>query len=426
MRIAMITNNYKPFVGGVPISIERLSKGLEELGHEVFIFAPSYDNQIEEHNVIRYKSLKSNNKISSKLVVPNIFDSNIERAFKELNIDVIHVHHPMLIGWTALYLGKKYNVPVTFTYHTRYNEYLHNIKLYEVLENRSKNIDEGIIKKIELGIMNFTKNTLVPNCIKGFANKCGAVYAPTELIKTYLEDIGVESKIKVMPTGLEQSYFIGDEEVSKCIRNRYKGDKEHLFCTVSRLEKEKNIEFLINGLKVLKDKIGDSFKILVIGDGKLKEKLIDKVNKLGLESNVEFLNNIPNEEIGNYYRACDLFLFASKSETQGIVLIEAMAAKVPVVAIEATGVVDIVKNSVNGYMTSENLEEWCDKIAYLMDNKNVMNEMKIGAYNTALNYLNTKIARIAEDNYRKVINEYKYNKEGQVCEYRVKVRSAYR
>ncbi|MEG2868940.1 MAG: glycosyltransferase [Terrisporobacter sp.] len=424
MRIAMITNNYKPFIGGVPISIERLSKGLEELGHEVFIFAPSYENQIEEHNVIRYKSLKSNNKISSKLVVPNIFDINIEKAFKELEIDVIHVHHPMLTGWTALYLGKKYNVPVTFTYHTRYDEYLHNIKFYEVLENRSKNIDDGIIKNIELEIMNFTKNKLVPKGISGFANKCGVVYAPTELIKTYLEDIGVKSKIKVMPTGLEKEYFVGDKEISEGIRNRYKGNKKHLFCTVSRLEKEKNIEFLINGLKLLKDKVGDSFKILIIGEGQLKEQLIDKVNKLRLESNVEFLNNIPNGEIGNYYRACDLFLFASKSETQGIVLIEAMAAENPVVAIEATGVVDIVKNNVNGYMTSENLEEWCDKIAYLMNNKNVMDEMKVGAYKTALNYLNTKVAKIAEENYRKAINEY--NKEGQVYEYEVKVRSAYR
>lgn len=119
-----------------------------------------------------------------------------------------------------------------------------------------------------------------------------------------------------------------------------------------------------------------------------------------------------------------MFLFASKSETQGIVLIEAMAAKILVVAIEAIGVVDIVKNNINGYMTSENLEEWCDKIVYLMNNKNVINEMKIGAYDTALNYLNTKIAKVAEENYRKVINEY--NKEGQVYEYGVKGRSVYR
>ena len=111
----MLTNNYKPFIGGVPISIERLANGLREQGHEVFIFAPSYENQVDEENVVRYKSLKENNKITGKFAVPNIFDLNIERKFRELNIDIIHVHHPMLIGWTAIYLGKKYNIPVTFT-----------------------------------------------------------------------------------------------------------------------------------------------------------------------------------------------------------------------------------------------------------------------------------------------------------------------
>ncbi|MEG2291676.1 MAG: glycosyltransferase, partial [Clostridium sp.] len=144
----------------------------------------------------------------------------------------------------------------------------------------------------------------------------------------------------------------------------------------------------------------------IIGEGQLKDKLINMVNDLGLKSNVEFINNIPNEEIGNYYRACDLFLFASKSETQGIVLIEAMAARNPVVAIKATGVVDIIENNINGYMTSESVEEWSDKIKYLMNNENELKRMKIGAYNTALNYLNTKIAKIAEDGYKKVIIRY--------------------
>lgn len=104
----------------------------------------------------------------------------------------------------------------------------------------------------------------MPKAIKGFANRCGVVYAPTEVIKTYLRDIGVKSEIKVMPTGLEKDYFVGNKEVYESIRNRYKGDKEYLFCTVSRLEKEKNIEFLINGLKLLKEKVGNSFKILII------------------------------------------------------------------------------------------------------------------------------------------------------------------
>ena len=101
----MLTNNYKPFIGGVPISIERLAQGLRELGHVVYIFAPSYENQEEEPYVIRYKSCKK--QMDGGMHIPNIFDREIEDQFRLLQFDVIHVHHPMLIGYTALYLGKK-------------------------------------------------------------------------------------------------------------------------------------------------------------------------------------------------------------------------------------------------------------------------------------------------------------------------------
>ena len=142
MRIAMLTNNYKPFVGGVPISIERLSKSLRSLGHEVYIFAPTYDNQCDEEFVIRYKSLKG--KISGGVVLPNIFDIEIEKKFKALKFDVIHVHHPMLLGNIAQYLGRKYNIPVIYTYHTRYEEYLHFLKPFELLESRGDKIGDKI------------------------------------------------------------------------------------------------------------------------------------------------------------------------------------------------------------------------------------------------------------------------------------------
>ena len=411
MRIAMLTNNYKPFLGGVPISIERLSNGLREQGHEVFIFAPSYENQVNEENVIRYKSLKEDNKITGKFAVPNIFDLNIERKFKELNIDIIHVHHPMLIGWTAIYLGKKYNIPVTFTYHTRYEEYLHNIKLYDALDNR-KNRDKGILNNIENDILTFTKETLVPKGVKTFSNMCDMIFAPTKEIKNYLEEINVNTNINVMPTGLEDTHFIGDESRTREIRDKYIDDKKYLFCTVSRLTKEKNVEFIIDGIKRLKEKVGDIFKLLIIGDGPLKEELKEKVSNLGIKSNVEFLNNIPNKNIGDYYRACDLFLFASKSETQGIVLIEAMAAKNPVVAVRGTGVVDIVENEINGFMTDEDIDEWSDKIASLLNNRISLKKMSIRAYNTALNYSSEKIAKIAEKSYIDAIELYR-NRGGE-------------
>ena len=134
MKIALMTNNYKPFMGGVPISIERLKKGLEVLGHQVTVFAPTYEEQVEEENVFRYATCMR--KFIGGIVLPNPFDRRIEEEFQKHDFDIIHVHHPMLIGRTAVYLSRKYNVPLAFTYHTRYEQYVEcytGLKLIERL-----------------------------------------------------------------------------------------------------------------------------------------------------------------------------------------------------------------------------------------------------------------------------------------------------
>lgn len=395
MRIAMLTNNYKPFVGGVPISIERLSKSLRSLGHEVYIFAPTYDNQCDEEFVIRYKSLKG--KISGGVVLPNIFDIEIEKKFKALKFDVIHVHHPMLLGNIAQYLGRKYNIPVIYTYHTRYEEYLHFLKPFELLESRGDKIGDKILS--------YSKEKFIPNRVKHFVNRCDLVFTPTETMKGYLLQSGAESKIEILPTGLEDEYFDLNGNESKEIRNTYIGDNKYLFCTVSRLSKEKNLHFFIDGLLELKNKIGDCFNTMVICDGPLKKELEERVQRLGLHNNVTFIGKVDNKKIKDYYGACDLFLFSSKSETQGIVLLEAMASKLPVVAVKASGVMDVVKNDVNGYMTTENKEDWAKRILDIIMNNNLRLKLKDGAFRTSKEYSNSKIAKLALHYYEEVILE---------------------
>lgn len=395
MRIAMLTNNYKPFVGGVPISIERLSKSLRSLGHEVYIFAPTYDNQCDEEFVIRYKSLKG--KISGRVVLPNIFDMEIEKKFKALKFDIIHVHHPMLLGNIAQYLGKKYNIPVVYTYHTRYEEYLHFLKPFELLESRGDKIGDKIL--------NYSKEKFVPNRIRNFVNRCDLVFAPTETMKEYLLRSGAESKVEILPTGLEDEYFNENKKGSREVRNKYIRDNKYLFCTVSRLSKEKNLHFFIDGLLELKNKIGDCFNTVVIGDGPLKKELEERVQRLGLHNNVTFIGKVDNKKIKEYYGACDLFLFSSKSETQGIVLLEAMASKLPVVAVKASGVMDVVENGVNGYMTTGNEEDWANRIWDIIMNNNLRLKFKDGAFRTSKEYSDSKIAKLALHYYEEVILE---------------------
>ncbi|ONI38343.1 hypothetical protein AN639_01855 [Candidatus Epulonipiscium fishelsonii] len=390
MNVLMMTNNYKPIVGGVPISIERLSEGLKSNGHNVNIFAPTYNDQIEEEGITRYRSCK---KTISNMTIPNIFDRNIEIKFKTLDIDVIHVHHPNFIGWTALYLGKKYNIPVVYTYHTRYEHYVHNLTF---------------IKNSRL--LDWTKTKAVPFAIKNFINMCDRVIAPTDLIKEVLEDMEIKIPIDVLPTGIPNEFFkVDPKEVIK-IKNKY--NVKHLFCTVSRLSKEKNIDFILRGISVLKQRIGDDFKLLIIGEGQEKEHLVNLAAKLNIIDQIEFVGNVANDVLKIYYNACDLFVFASKSETQGIVLIEAMAGKLPVVAVEASGVTDIVENGKNGYMTLEDENDWSNRIIDIISNSKLHKTLSCNAIDTANNYTADKIAIKAKNIYSKAlenVNNVEFN-----------------
>ncbi len=375
MRIAMMANNYKPFVAGVPISIERLSDSLREQGHEVVIFAPSYDNQEKEPGVVRYKALIRG--VSGGFSVPNSLDRKIERKFKEGNFDVIHVHHPMMIGKTAMYLSWKYHVPLVFTYHTRYEQYLHYIGLSK-------------LKRI------------MPAYVRSYTRYCDMVIAPTPLMKEYLEQIQTGAEVRVLPTGLPEDSFYPDQEKAAKLRQELIGDKKHLFCSVARLAKEKNLSFLLQCMKLYKATCGDDFRLVLIGDGSERNELEKRALSLGIENEIVFAGKVPNREIKNYCHASDVFLFPSLSETQGIVLLESMAAGTPVVALRATGTEDVVVNGINGYMTEVSEEDFVCKLMDILEKKEI-ELLRQGAYETALKYRCERIAHDAAAAYMQAI-----------------------
>lgn len=367
MKIAMMTNNYKPFVGGVPISIERLSQDLRRLGHEVTIFAPAYKDQQEEEAVVRYHSLLQG--IAGGVSVPNSLDPMIEKQFREGRFDVIHVHHPMLIGRTAGYLSRKYKVPLIFTYHTRYEQYLHYVGLSAV------------------------KN-LLPVYIREYTRHCDMVIAPTPLMKDYLESIKITAPVRVLPTGITKESFYPQTKKAQVLRKNLLKGKKYLFCTVARLAKEKNISFLFRSLEIRKKEGHSDFRLALIGEGPEKESLQKQAAQLGLEEEIIFVGKVPNPEIRDYCKAADLFLFPSTSETQGIVLLEGMAAGTPVLAVEATGTRDIVINGQNGYMTEEREEVFAEKLMDILEKKEI-EFLRAGARKTAENYSSGIVAEKA-------------------------------
>ncbi len=381
MKIAMFTNNYKPYIGGVPISIEHLAQALRERGHRVYVFAPTYQEQEEEPDVIRYPSFPVS---IAKAPVPDVLTRIFEKKVKELGIEVIHVHHPAIVGNVALYLKKKYGIPVVFTYHTRYEQYLHYIKPLAYLERRT-----GVIEKY----------------LEYFCKKCDLLAAPTPGIRDYLEQKNLGTPVRVLPTGIPGECFRPDFDRAGELRRQYKKEADYLFLTVSRLAKEKNLCFQLQGLALLKEQLaerGKTFRHLLIGEGPQQEELKKLAARLGLSKELIFTGNIPNSEMKEYQAAADAFLFTSKSETQGIVVLEAMAAGNPVVALDATGVRDVVQDGKNGYLCREEASQWAGQIVKLLSDGAAYRGMSQNALSTAKKYSEDVIAKTAELYYEEM------------------------
>ena len=346
LRIAMFTNNYLPFIGGVPISIARLRQGLEQLGDKLLVVAPRYKDQPEvEDHVLRVPSLLAIGE-KHEFRLANIFLGRIRKRVRAFHPDIIHLHHPFWLGSLGLFVARRLKVPAIYTYHTRLEHYAHFVPL------------PGLIFR------NLISHTL----IKRFANKCDGVIVPTDSTEEYLRMIGVKTPTFVQPTGIEYKRFqtVTDNEISK-LRQTLKLTDEKIFISVSRLSNEKNIDFMIEAISQLRQETNKPFHFLMIGEGHQKDRLQNKIQELGLETHFTLVGAVPPEDMAVWYRLGDAFLFASKSETQGMVILEAMAAGLPVVAVRSSGIDDVVRHGYNGFKTPERQDQWCIQVKRLLE-----------------------------------------------------------
>lgn len=386
LRIAFFTNNYLPFIGGVPISIFRLAKGLRKLGHRVHIFAPEYPlgNDSDDEDITRFRSITTYEKEGLSFPIVNIFTGDIEKSFAADEYDVVHIHHPMWLGSRGLGLAEKYSLPAVLTYHTRLEEYSHFLPLFRII----------------------FKNIISHRMIKRFAQRCDAIIAPTNTAKEYLENIGVSRRIAVLPTGVDfEGYENVDEGELAAIRERHGAGGHVLLCSVMRLSVEKNVYFLLDGLEYAKKSGKVMFKCVIIGDGPERENIRRVIRENGLEDTVMLTGMIPPGEVCKYYMASDIFVFSSQSETQGMVVLEAMAGGCPVVAIRSSGIDDVVKDGFNGYKTGADIEEWGNRLVELVENAELRSKMAGNASDFARKFSIEAMAQRAVKVYTRAIKD---------------------
>ncbi|MBM4025678.1 MAG: glycosyltransferase family 4 protein [Planctomycetes bacterium] len=333
MNIWMMTNTFTPFVGGVARSVVAFAGECRRIGHRVVIVAPVFEDMPpREEDVIRIPALQHFNgsDFSLALPVPGLLSSYLE----ECQPDIVHSHHPHLLGNTAVRVAGRLGRPLVFTHHTMYEHYLHYVP------TGASRLREFVVA-----------------LVTGYCNLCDCVVAPSASVAAVLRERGVETPIEIIPTGVEIRRFAqGDGAAFR--RRRRIPRKAFVAGYVGRLAPEKNLSFLAEAVceQIARARCGH---FLVVGAGPSAREVRDLFARAGLRKRLHLVGALDGQDLVDAYHAMDAFVFASYSETQGMVLAEAMAAGKPVVALDAPGVREVVVDRYNGrLLPSERPEDF--------------------------------------------------------------------
>jgi 1,2-diacylglycerol 3-alpha-glucosyltransferase len=343
MRVGLFTNNYLPFRGGVTTAVETLRQGLEADGHRVWVFAPAWrgPQPADPAYVFRYPSVPA--PTYPGFAVPLPFSRRLRRAACALELDVFHAQHPFLLGVTARRLARAQGRPLVFTYHTRYEKYAHYVPLPERLV-------AGAAVRLA----------------SRFADSADLVIAPSARIADGLGQASVRAPIAVVPTGVPLDLFRpGDRGAAR--RALGLSDETPLCLYVGRLDREKSVERVLEAFGSIADAVSGA-RLLLVGQGSHEAALKRLAAGGPARAAIAFPGSVAREALPDYYRAADLFLFSSETETQGLVLAEAHACGLPAVAVRASGVDEVVRDGETGILTKSDAQDLADAaIGLLLD-----------------------------------------------------------
>ncbi|RMG96042.1 MAG: glycosyltransferase family 4 protein [Chloroflexi bacterium] len=380
-HIAHFTNTYLPFINGVSRSVENFRRGLTELGHNVFIFAPdadAYEDTVPF--VFRYPAIELPLQ-KYPLTIP--VSTFIDKLLPALKLDVLHAHHPALLGQVAAKKAQELDVPLVFTHHTRYRDYSHYVAA----------LPQNLVKDV------------IDRWVVDYMTKCQHVVVPSESIRAMLIDrYGITERVSVVPTGVDVARF--HEANGRFLRQKYGWQEDIVLISAGRLAAEKNWPTLLEAFRLLLPDYPQC-RLVILGDGPERKNLENLCRNLGIEKRVVWMGQVPFEEMPVFLKAANIFCFASVTETQGMVTLEAMAAGLPVVAVRASGTADFITDGQEGFLTPNDSSALAEALKVLLTDNGRCQQFGQAAYAKAQQFTIYNQAQKMETVYQQAIADKK-------------------
>jgi 1,2-diacylglycerol 3-alpha-glucosyltransferase len=337
LTVGMFTDSYVPEINGVVTSISSTVQGLRKRGHRVVVVAPAHDGVVDrDPDVFRFRSAPFPFYQQIRMAFP--LPATLLLSLPRMPFDVVHTHSLFFVGCLGAFLAQQRGIPLIFTYHTRWTEYAHYLPW-----------SQSLTKAQAIWIS------------REFSNRCSEIVAPTAGIAELLRGYGVDRPITAIPTGVDLDAFRGGVPDSDTLRTAAAGP---IVLYAGRLGKEKNLDLLIDAFAHVAERIAN-VRLYIAGCGPHERRLRERAWATACKDRIEFTGALEKPELGSYYRAADVFAFASTTETQGLVLVEAMAHGVPVAAIDCPVSREVVSGDA-GLLAAENPAAFADAIATLL------------------------------------------------------------
>ena len=346
LRIGLFTDTYAPQVNGVSVSLQMISKGLEERGHQVTIFAPKFPGyKDDKRNVMRLTSLKYLN--NPPIYVAVLGTPRSTWKLTREHFDVLHAHSPASMGLLAYLTASTKRLPLIYTYHTSITDYTHYIKFIG---------GTGLIKRAAAWFS------------KASTDLGDQIIVPSPKFYRLLLQQKVKQPITIIPNGIDLSMFETVKNPGVLRKQLGIAEDAPIMLTVGRMDPEKRLDFIVDAFNLLIDRVPNAHLVFA-GDGGARKGVEEKANASKGKDHIHFLGMVNRADLPDIFHDADVFLSASTTEVHPISVIEAIASGLPFVAVKDEAFEGMLENGMNGYETPLDVNQYADILADLLPDR---------------------------------------------------------